>query len=836
MSPYEAFHTYVFEKEEVSGPRKPRLHHLRAYGCKAYVLIKSKSDAQYRHKRRKLDAKAHIGFLVGYESTNIYRVWIPIKKKVVSVRDVIFDEDTIWDGKPIPYSDDDIKELDEAIVHIEIPESEALEMEDIQLVEDSEVDETTTTITRQADHEDENLDVNPEESEELAKENDEQWAQQQYPTPDSTMLETFMANAIRLPIERPQFDSFGTDSLESEGVAADNQVLDCVFDESTLSPTIEPAILDQLEKQQNDRFHDFNQYRIPSKLQTAFAAGIKVHRRNLPSEPSNYRQLNGHAFEKQFRENMAAHMQEHRKQFKSWKEVSHKEAEGHQVLGCQWVFKYKTDKHGNLQKCKARLVVCGNQQRNHNLPTRATTLAITSLHILLAVTAKFDLETLQLNAVNAFVYANLDKTVFMRMLPGYMQSGKVLKLNKVLYGLRRSPLLWQQKLTNKLKKLGFREILQELCVVQRDGIIGFFYVDNIVFTFKKDRVDEVKKIVESLSQALTIKVVGKLKWFLGLHVICNRTKQTIWLSQKAYIMKICNEFIHTTDTLRLPTTPMEISELYPIENDEIVSDSSRTLYQRKVGSLLFAAIATRPDIAFAVSRLSRFNQRPGPQHHEAANRVFYYLFSTQDYCIRYGGEAQEVSSFICASDASFGDNTLDRKSSQGYIMKLFGGAIAWRANKQDTVTTSSTEAELLAISQTAKEAIYLSRLMKALTLCLPEVLTIECNNKQTIRLLVDESTKLQTKLRHVDIHSHWLRQEVQRQSIKIRWVPTKEMMADGLTKALSVIKHEHFVGMTGIENKKELLASIKRKDNLRDAFQQCEADISKSFGFGIAAP
>ena len=77
---------------------------------------------------------------------------------------------------------------------------------------------------------------------------------------------------------------------------------------------------------------------------------------------------------KQFRENMADHMQEHRKQFKSWKEVSHKEAEGHQVLGCQWVFRYKTDKHGNLQKCKARLVVCGNQQRNHDLSTRATTL------------------------------------------------------------------------------------------------------------------------------------------------------------------------------------------------------------------------------------------------------------------------------------------------------------------------------------------------------------------------------------------------------------------------------------------------------------------------------
>lgn len=170
----------------------------------------------------------------------------------------------------------------------------------------------------------------------------------------------------------------------------------------------------------------------------------------------------------------------------------------------------------------------------------------------------------------------------------------------------------------------------------------------------------------------------------------------------------------------------------------------------------FAAIATRPYIAFAISRFSRFSQRPGKRHYEAADRVFHYLFRTQDYCIRYGGEARDISSFVCASDASFADNALDRKSSQGYIMKLFGGAVAWRANKQDTVTASSTEAELLAVSQTAREAIYLSRLMKALTLVLPETLTIECDNLQTIRLLVDETMKLQTKLRHVDIHSHWL--------------------------------------------------------------------------------
>ena len=147
----------------------------------------------------------------------------------------------------------------------------------------------------------------------------------------------------------------------------------------------------------------------------------------------------------------------------------------------------------------------------------------------------------------------------------------------------------------------------------------------------------------------------------------------------------------------------------------------------------------------------------------------------------------------------------------------------------------STEAELLAISQTAKEVIYLSRLMKPLILQLSEILTIECDNKQTMRLLFDEATKVRTKLQHVDTHSHWLRLEVQRQSIKIRWKPTKDMVADGLTKALPVIKHKQFVGMTGIEDRKKLLDSIKREDDLRDAFQQRQADFSETFRFGTNA-
>jgi hypothetical protein len=204
---------------------------------------------------------------------------------------------------------------------------------------------------------------------------------------------------------------------------------------------------------------------------------------------------------------------------------------------------------------------------------------------------------------------------------------------------------------------------------------------------------------------------------------------------------------------------MSREELGPYE--ERASYCQINLYQRKIGSLLYAAVTTRPDIAFATSRLSRFLTNPGPNHHAAADRVLLYLKRYKDLGLQFGGTGED--NFTVASDASFADNTIDRKSSQAYAMKLFGSLIGWRANKQDTVTTSTTEAELLALSQAAKEGQYISRLLKELTVELDNHrIEIQCDNVQTIRLVTEEITKLQTKLRHVDVHNHWRRQEVSR--------------------------------------------------------------------------
>lgn len=205
---------------------------------------------------------------------------------------------------------------------------------------------------------------------------------------------------------------------------------------------------------------------------------------------------------------------------------------------------------------------------------------------------------------------------------------------------------------------------------------------------------------------------------------------------------------------------------------------------------MYAAVNTRLDIAFAVSRLARFLTNPGPTHHQAADRVLSYLKNYSTLALQLGGGDH----FTVASDASFADNTLDRKSSQAYIMTLFGGVIGWQANKQNTVTTSTTEAELLALSQAAKEGLYISRLLNELTVRLDQHrLRIDCDNKQTIRLVSSEIARLQTKLRHVDIHNHWIRQEIQKGHIDVQYMPTKKMIANGLTKALGDTQFKEFL-------------------------------------------
>lgn len=170
-----------------------------------------------------------------------------------------------------------------------------------------------------------------------------------------------------------------------------------------------------------------------------------------------------------------------------------------------------------------------------------------------------------------------------------------------------------------------------------------------------------------------------------------------------------------------------------------------------------------------------------------------HLYTTRFRAIEYGiGSSLESIEF--ASDASYGDNP-DRKSSAGYICQVYGGPVDWKASKQPRATTSTTEAELLSLSETARSLQWWKRFISRIQFNPDHTISIRCDNRQTVELLTSEQAKINTKLRHVDIHGHWLRQEVREGRINVIWVPTGQMVADGLTKLLPRQRHEHFVKM-----------------------------------------
>jgi hypothetical protein len=275
---------------------------------------------------------------------------------------------------------------------------------------------------------------------------------------------------------------------------------------------------------------------------------------------------------------------------------------------------------------------------------------------------------------------------------------------------------------------------------------------------------------------------------------------------------------------------MHRAELLPYEGHATRQSTNRiNRYQRKIGSILYAAVTTRIDIAFAVSRLARFLTNPSPEHCAAADRVLSYLKRHRGLGLQLGGGDH----FTVASDASFADNTLNRKSSQAYVTTLFGGVIGWRVNKQNTVMTSTTEAELLALSQASKEGLYIKRLLDELTIELDDHrIRIECDNTQTIRLVSGEISRLQTKLRHVDIHNHWVtrRQEPRKGRIAVDYTPTRKMMANGLTRSLPPSEFENFYLLFFLKQVNLIDITSKITERRTEELQQSDLEFESLLG------
>jgi hypothetical protein len=201
-------------------------------------------------------------------------------------------------------------------------------------------------------------------------------------------------------------------------------------------------------------------------------------------------------------------------------------------------------------------------------------------------------------------------------------------------------------------------------------------------------------------------------------------------------------------------------------------------YQRAVGSLMYVATSTRPDISFSVATLSQFMRNPGSTHWEAAKRVLHYLKGTSDYGITLGTTDGGLEAYVDADWAS----QAHRHSMSGYVVLLNGGPVAWSARKQPLITLSTAEAEYIALTTVAREVLYLQLLVGELYEPVTLPTPVYCDNQAAIALA--SNNKFHSRTKHIDLRYHFVRDHVKNGTFGLHYCPTDDNVADAFTKAL----------------------------------------------------
>ncbi len=466
-----------------------------------------------------------------------------------------------------------------------------------------------------------------------------------------------------------------------------------------------------------------------------------------------------------------------------------------QVVTCKWVFKHKKDQFGRITRLKARLVARGFSQVYgiDYLDTYAPVAKLASIRILFAIAASLDLEIHQMDVVTAFLANTLHEEIYMEQPEGFVDGDDmdmVCELGKSLYGLKQSARLWNQKLDRYLRKIGFTQTNADHCVyVNKDtGVIVAMWVDDLII-FSKDSVG-VDLLKLQLKIKFEMKDIGELQYFLGIQVLRDRKNKQLQILQRGYVNMILERFeMQNSSPVSMPiATGTKL-----VKTTEKSTPVDHKQYQSNVGSQMYAMLCTRPDLAYAISQISQFSSNPSTIHESAAKRVLRYLNGTRNFGITFDGKRGLVLEGY--SDADWGAGE-DRKSISGYVFTLAGGAISWSSKKQATTALSTTEAEYIALVQTAKESIWIQGLLNELGYTVANSNLIYGDNQGSIALANNPEYHARTK--HIDIQYHFIRECVQNNKIALTYCPTADMVADGMTKALARERHLDLLVKMGV--------------------------------------
>jgi len=483
--------------------------------------------------------------------------------------------------------------------------------------------------------------------------------------------------------------------------------------------------------------------------------------------------------------------------------------EGRKPIGCKWVFVKKRDEKGKLIKYKARLVAQGFSQKPgvdfSNDGTFAPVMRFKTLRTFLAFAASMKWDIKQFDVKGAYLHGLLQELIFMDQPRGFDDgSGRVCKLIRTIYGLRQAGNVWNRELNAAMKEIGFIQLKSDpCCYIRRQGEdfeILLVWVDDIISIASNSTRNDI--VEQDLGEKFEIKALGRPKMLLGMGINQNPIDNSIKLFQTAYIDSLLKKHgLEDANPVSTPLDPNTKLDLDPNESSDPetqgeISERVSTGYATLIGSLMYLAIGTRPDIAYSVQRLAQFTQNPKPAHWTAVKRIFRYLKGTRTLGITYGGSNelnnQELNIYCDADWAS----DADRKSISGYVLTLAGGAVAWSSKKQSTIALSTAEAEYVAATHCAKQVIWHQSLLNEAGMPLPSTSTIFSDNQAAISIAHHPEHHARTK--HINIAHHFLRDLVQNGTLDLVYINTQDNLADIFTKGLPRTLHQDLTYEIGI--------------------------------------
>lgn len=425
--------------------------------------------------------------------------------------------------------------------------------------------------------------------------------------------------------------------------------------------------------------------------------------------------------------------------------------EGARTIGVKWIYKTKFNEVGQVDKYKARLVAKGySQQRGIDFSeTFAPVTRMETVRMILALAAFRGWEIFQMDVKSAFLHGELCEDVYVEQPKGYVKKGeesKVYKLYKALYGLRQAPRAWFSRIESHFLSEGFQRCPNE--------------------------------------QTLFIKRSSE-----GIEVLQN--SEGIFICQRRYTSDILKKFA-MSDSKPVNTPLVPGFKLNRDVGGKAVDD---TCYKQIVGSLMYLT-ATRPDIMFSVSLISRYMSRPTELHLQAAKRILRYLNGTTGYGIFYKKKGD--ADLLAFTDSDYAGDEEDSKSTSGYVFMLSSGAVSWMSKKQPIVTLSTTEAEYVAAVANACQAVWMRRVLKKLSHDQKGSTTIMCDNTSTINL--SKNPVLHGRSKHIRVRFHYLRELARDGEVELVHCGTQEQVADLMTKALKIEAFQKLRNKMGVIN------------------------------------